>query len=76
MNAGVVTPGVAPPISSTYTTPPAVARKADSTKAISLKRNGCKPSTSTRLSFSRIACQTRQGEESTAQFTITNTTAR
>ena len=60
--------GEAPvPSSRRYTTPPTVARNAASTNDISLKRNGGSPITSTRCSFSRIACQTCPGDEASAQ---------
>ena len=39
-----------------------------------VRGTGRSPSTSTRRSFSRIACQTRPGDESTAQRTTTKTT--
>ena len=76
MKLAVVTCGEAPvPSTSSQTTPPAVARNEASTKASSLKRNGCSPITSTRRSFSRIACQTCPGELFTAQRTTRKTTA-
>ena len=52
-----------------------VARKDESTKDISLYVYGRMPSTSTRNSFSRIACQTRPGDDSTAQRTMKKTAA-
>ena len=54
------------PSTSSQTTRPTVARNDASTNAISLKPNGRSPITSTRRSFSRIACQTWPGEDATA----------
>ena len=72
----VVTCGDAPvPRTISQMTPPIVARNEASTKASSLNHSGCRPITSTRRSFSRIACQTCPGELLTAQRTIRNTTA-
>ena len=52
--------------------PPIIARKEARTNDISLYARGRSPSTSTRSSFSRIACQTRPGDDSTAQRTMKN----
>ena len=54
--------------------PPAAASADESTNACSLYACGRSPSTSTRSSFSRIACQTRPGDDSTAQRTMKKTT--
>ena len=62
MKLAVVTCGLAPvPSTSSQTIPPIVQRNEASTNAISLKPNGRRPITSTRRSFSRIACQTWPG---------------
>ena len=54
--------------------PPAAASVDESTNACSLYQCGRSPSTSTRCSFSRIACQMRPGDDSTAQRTMKKTT--
>ena len=72
----VVTPGDAPvPRTISQITPPIVARNDASTNTSSLNHSGRRPITSTRRSFSRIACQTWPGELLTAQRAIRNTTA-
>ena len=56
--------------------PPAAASVEERTNDCSLYSCGRIPSTSTRCSFSRIACQTRPGDDSTAQRTMKKTAAR